>query len=91
MKHLQGIFNIITEENIKTLHNTLNALEIKNINGERTFKVIASTEDMDRDGEIIKADGWDYTNFLKNPVIIANHTYNIENIVGKATKIEVAD
>jgi hypothetical protein len=28
---------------------------------------------------------------MKNPVIIANHVYKIENIVGKATSIYVMD
>jgi hypothetical protein len=28
---------------------------------------------------------------MKNPVIIANHIYKIENIVGKATSIYVKD
>ena len=28
---------------------------------------------------------------MKNPVIIANHVYKIENIVGKATSIYVKD
>jgi HK97 family phage prohead protease len=51
--------------------------------------VIASTEDIDRSWEIIRANGWTWENFMKNPVIIANHVYKIENIVGKATDIYV--
>ena len=56
-------------------------------NKENTFKVIATTEDVDRDGETIKVNGWDLENFLKNPVILANHTYTIQNIVWKMTNI----
>lgn len=50
---------------------------------EWAFDVVASTEDQDRDGETVKVNGWDTTNWLKNPVVLANHTYKIENIVGK--------
>lgn len=46
-----------------------------------TFDVIATTQDVDRDGEIILVDGWDTKNWLKNPVILANHNYTIESII----------
>lgn len=56
-------------------------------NKDNYFKVIASSEDLDRSGEIIKLDGWDATNYQKNPVILANHSYRVEDIVWKMTKI----
>ncbi|RKW24868.1 hypothetical protein D8B46_00605 [Candidatus Gracilibacteria bacterium] len=52
-----------------------------------SFKVVASSEDIDRSGEIIKVDGWDDSNYKKNPVILSNHSYRVEDIVGKMTKI----
>ena len=52
-----------------------------------SFKVVASSEDIDRSWEIIKVDGWDDSNYQKNPVILANHSYRVENIVWKMTKI----
>ena len=82
---------LLTDEKINELKNLINNLDLKEVKQWRTFKVVASTEDSDRSGEIIKASGWDYTNFMKNPVIIANHVYKIENIVGKATSIYVKD
>lgn len=51
---------------------------------------IASTEKMDRDGEVIKQDGWDLSNFKKNPVLLASHNYH-EFPIGKATNIKVED
>jgi len=80
------------DKNIKTLIlNTLKIFseEIKELekNKENYFKVIASSEDLDRSGEIIKLDGWDDSNYIKNPVILANHSYKIEDIVWKMTKI----
>lgn len=51
---------------------------------------IASTEAVDRDGEIIKQDGWDLENFKKNPVLLVSHNYQ-EFPVGKATEIQLED
>lgn len=82
---------LLTEEKINELKNLISSFDIKEVTKWRRFRVIASTEDSDRAWEIIKADWWDYKNFMKNPVIIANHVYKIENIVGKATSIYVMD
>lgn len=82
---------LLTEENINELKNLISSFDIKEVSKWRRFRVIASTEDSDRSWEIIKASWWDYQNFMKNPVIIANHVYKIENIVGKATSISVVD
>ena len=82
---------LLTEEKINELKNLISSFDIKEVSKWRTFRVIASTEDSDRSWEIIKASWWDYQNFMKNPVIIANHVYKIENIVGKATSISVMD
>lgn len=49
---------------------------------------IASTSDPDRDGEIIDQNGWDLTNFLENPVILAHHNYH-NFPIGKAIEIGV--
>ena len=82
---------LLTEEKINELKNLIENMDLKEVPKWRTFRVIASTEDSDRSWEIIKASWWDYQNFMKNPVIIANHVYKIENIVGKATSISVMD
>lgn len=51
---------------------------------------IASTETQDRQGEIIKQDGWELKQFKANPVIMLNHNY-YEFPIGKAIKIKVED
>lgn len=91
MNTLQAKFLAIWEEQANAIKSQSSSLEIKEENSDRKFRVVASTEDTDRSGEVIKLDWWDWENFMKNPVIIANHTYKIENIVGKATKIWVED
>lgn len=52
------------------------------------FEGIASTEYKDRDGEVIKQDGWILENFKKNPVILASHNYQ-EFPIGKAIGVKV--
>ena len=91
MNNLKATFQIISEESVKKIQEGLSSLELKEEKTERKFKVVASTEDIDRSWEIIKLNGWKRENFMKNPVIIANHIYKIENIVGKATSIYVKD
>jgi len=91
MNQLKATFQIISEESVKKIQEELSSLELKEEKTERKFKVVASTEDIDRSWEIIKVNGWKRENFMKNPVIIANHVYKIENIVGKATSIYVKD
>lgn len=43
---------------------------------EQTLIAWASKEVKDRDGDIIKADGWELDNFRKNSVLMAFHDYN---------------
>lgn len=47
---------------------------------------VISDESVDRQGEIIKQAGWDFTNFKKNPVILFGHdSYDLP--IGKAVDI----
>jgi len=63
--------------------------EVKKLN-DLTFEFTASTEDIDRDGEVIEAKGWDLKNFKKNPVITYAHNYQALPI-GKAPKVWVSE
>ena len=47
---------------------------------------VASTQNADRDGEVIIQSGWQLDNFRKNPVILAGHDY-WSFPIGKATDI----
>lgn len=40
-----------------------------------TFEVCISTEDVDRHGEIVKQDGLNVDNFMKNPVVLFGHNH----------------
>lgn len=53
----------------------------------KTFLAVASTEDEDRDKDVIRLAGWDLANFKKNPVLPWGHNY-YEPSVGKAVMIK---
>ena len=63
--------------------------EIKEIS-DRVLEFIGSTETQDRDGEVIKADGWDLKNYKKNPVFMWAHRYD-QPPIGKATSVKAKD
>lgn len=54
----------------------------------RRVSIVAATEDRDRAGDIIRIDGIDITNYLKNPVVLAGHGA-IEGfpVIGKAVSV----
>lgn len=78
---------LYTKEIAEILEKQLAEVDTKTLDEGGTFRVVATDETKDRDGDIITLDGWEIENYLKNPVILANHYYSIENIIGKATKI----
>lgn len=55
-----------------------------------TFEVVITTESVDRMGEVIKADGWELENYMKNPVVLWGHDHYTLPI-GVATSIEKVD
>ena len=53
------------------------------------YEAMISTEDVDRDGDVIRADGGDIENYLRNPVVLFGHNYyEARAVVGKALEIE---
>lgn len=76
----------------KELAKFLKDRNVKELKGDGRFKVIASCESVDRDGEVIMADGWDFTNYIKNPVILWGHNYwDMNAIIGACDKISVEE
>jgi len=56
--------------------------------GENEYSFIMSDETIDRDGEIIKVDGWDIKNYKSNNILLWGHRHDIPGIgvVGKVLK-----
>nr|BDD45337.1 hypothetical protein 13 [Elusimicrobiota bacterium] len=57
---------------------------------DRSFTATASTENKDRDGDILRTDGWKLKNFKRNPVILWAHNATILP-VAKAEKVWVEE
>jgi HK97 family phage prohead protease len=56
----------------------------------RTFRFIASTPEMDRDGDVIPLEAWDLTDYQQNPVILMGHD-RTQAPVARAVRVAVED
>ena len=51
---------------------------------------VVSTEKQDRDGDIVRVSGWELGNFLKHPLLLADHNYySVESVIGRWTSMKV--
>lgn len=58
--------------------------------GEGEFEVVATTSSVDRDGEILLVEGWDFKNYMNNPIVLLGHDWQSLPI-GAVTHIEQKD
>ncbi len=66
--------------------------EIKSVNGEkRSLTAVVSTAGIDRHGERILHSAWKLAEFRENPIIIVDHEHKAQNVVGKASRVEIVD
>ena len=57
---------------------------------EGIISAIVSTESVDRDGDIIRQEGWDLRHFKAHPVLLSSHNYRgLTNQIGEWTKMAV--
>lgn len=57
---------------------------------EGLVSAVASTEVPDRDGDIIRASGWEIKNFLEHPLLLSSHNYgSVRSQIGEWTKLDV--
>ncbi|MBI2560297.1 MAG: hypothetical protein HYW14_04105 [Planctomycetes bacterium] len=66
-------------------------VEVNDVNEAlRSFWAVASTDDVDRDGDVLSPDGWELDSYHKNPVVLFAHRYN-EPPIAKANNIKIMD
>ena len=67
--------------------------EIKVLDKEAgRVSAIVSSESMDRDGDVIRAEGWDLKNFMRHPVLLASHAYHsLRSQIGTWESMEVVN
>jgi len=56
----------------------------------RQVRHVISTSALDRMGRVVELNGWKLTNYRANPLVFADHDYNLEKVIGRGvdTKIE---
>lgn len=64
-------------------------IQAKTVRRKGKLTAIASTEGMDRSGDVLLVKNWDFSKFIKNPVLQAGHDYRPQYTVGKAENIRV--
>lgn len=80
-------FKQLAEEMRPKLVELWQAFEAKGVdNGNGDFEVVMTSESVDRDGDVILADGWDFSHYLKNPVVLWGHDF-LGTPIGKVTEI----
>ena len=57
----------------------------------RAVTHLITTASLDRAGDVVEPGGADLANFMRNPVVIANHDYTIQNVVGRALSMEITE
>jgi hypothetical protein len=54
------------------------------------ISAVVSTEDVDRDGDIVRQGGWDLAHFATHPILLSSHNYRgLTNQIGEWTSMKV--
>lgn len=64
--------------------------QLKSPTENRVLRFIGSNETEDRDGDVIRANGWQLENYKKNPVFLWAHDYTVPPI-GRALDVRVVN
>jgi len=56
------------------------------------ISAVVSTEDVDRDGDVIRQEGWNLTHFSAHPILLSSHNYRgLTNQIGEWIRMSVED
>jgi len=80
---------VLSLEARKQIEKLIKSINEKIDDKKPDFSVVATTEDVDRDWEVIKIDAWDLENYKKNPIVLCCHNwYSVEDVIWKAVSIK---
>lgn len=79
------MFKQYSETLAEALKGALSGVEVKATG--QAFKMTISKQVPDRDGETVVIAGMETGNYLKNPVVLVDHSYTVESIVGKTLSL----
>lgn len=72
-----------------TIRKQFDSVIEKSDDASKPVVVRISSETVDRAGDVIRLSGWDFSNYLNNPIVLLQHDHS--QIVGKASKLWVED
>lgn len=55
--------------------------------GEREIVAVMTTNAVDRENEVLLPEGMDTKEFMRNPIVFANHQYGVRDVVGRVTSM----
>lgn len=79
------MFKQYSETLAEALKSALSGVEVK-ATGQK-YRMTISKQVPDREGETVVLSGMDTANYLKNPVVLIDHSYRVESIVGKTVSL----
>lgn len=68
----KGLDEAFAKKEVQELFASIKAADVSKLG---TFRVKITNEAIDRAGEMIKADGWDFGPYMKSPVVLWGHDY----------------
>ena len=69
----------------------IKTLDVTKQNGKTVYTVLASSGEVDRDNEVVLPEGWILEDYLKHPIITADHRNEVMYQVGESLKTEVSE
>jgi hypothetical protein len=95
MNQTHPTYRKLAKETVQQLRQALDEFDLKafvekaDSDENGTFRVVASKQTPDRDGDELPLDGWSLDNFRENPVLLWAHDHKHELPIGVVTKIDV--
>jgi HK97 family phage prohead protease len=85
--YVKGAIEPSEKDRLKMDCSTGVCIKVDDSEDNRIVKVVISTKDVDRDGDVVEPKGADLTNYRKNPVVLFNHDY--EHPVARCSDIQI--
>lgn len=62
---------------------------VKRVNlDERTVEHVISTPTLDRGQDVVDVAGWELDEYMRNPIVLANHNRDLESVIGRSKTVD---
>lgn len=88
LDHMKSVIeeakNKVEQRDIDKPHQVYTTADLIANHSAKSYEFVISTNAIDRHGETVDQEGWDFSNWLVNPVILDSHKYDsIDDIIGR--------